>query len=328
MRRLLSCLSLATLWVCVHASAALAQSSGGSFGGGSFGGGGGGGGGSWGGGGGSYGGGSYGGGGGSLSGGGLCCVVLFILVVYGLAFLLKAGRRPRSGSPAWGGMDVSALVLAIDWRARRDLQQALDRLARSGATGSRQGLVRLLRETATHALRHERSWLYAAVSNYQPMSPPQAEGAFRRIAQTARSRFQHELVRGEGGGARAAEGPQMRARRHEGEGVVVLTIVVAARRELIDVRDPRDARALGGALRAFAAIGPADLVALEVIWSPAAEEDRMSTAELEVLYPELVRLDERSVVGRVFCGHCRAPFAGELSACPHCGAPREGARRG
>lgn len=52
--------------------------------------------------------------------------------------------------------------------------------------------------------------------------------------------------------------------------------------------------------------------------SPSEETDRMSSAELEVLYPQWVRLDEG--VGRVVCAHCRAVWARELLRCPACGA--------
>lgn len=55
---------------------------------------------------------------------------------------------------------------------------------------------------------------------------------------------------------------------------------------------------------------PDDMRALEVIWSPSEENDRMSSLELEQLYPELIPLG--SGVGRYVCGFCRAPFPREL----------------
>lgn len=110
---------------------------------------------------------------------------------------------------------------------------------------------------------------------------------------------------------------------HEGDGVVV-TLIVAARRELFDVHADPDAREIRQLLASLRASGTSDFVALEVVWSPATEGDRMSTAELEARYPELARLDEATVGGRVFCAHCRGPFADELRTCPHCGAPHRG----
>ena len=130
-------------------------------------------------------------------------------------------------------------------------------------------------------------------------------------------------MRGDQAGVRRADpGPQS-ARRTEGEGVVVVTLVVAARREIVDVADPRDAHALRQLLANLSSMVAHQLTAIEVVWSPAAENDRMSTAELEVLYPDLAKIDERSVAGRVFCAYCAGPFAAELMKCPHCGAALE-----
>ena len=68
------------------------------------------------------------------------------------------------------------------------------------------------------------------------------------------------------------------------------------------------------------------MVALEVVWSPAAENDRMSTAELEQFYPEMKLIDPNSIAGRVFCAYCNGPFPAELLNCPHCGAPAEASK--
>lgn len=100
--------------------------------------------------------------------------------------------------------------------------------------------------------------------------------------------------------------------------------MVAARSEPLEREstDPAmDAVRLLSALEDVA--NPASLAAVEIIWSPAAEEDRMSTAELEQRYPELRKIDETAIAGRVFCAYCRGPFAMELLECPHCGAPIE-----
>ncbi|MCS6798552.1 MAG: DUF1517 domain-containing protein [Myxococcota bacterium] len=252
-----------------------------------------------------------------------------LVLVVGLLVALQAARRrygtmgPLSASGrAWAGIDVSGIMLAIDWRARPFVQAALDRMARSGQTGSRRGLVALLGQTVDLLLRAEPAWLYAAVYNQHPTSPQLAEAAFRQKAADARSRFRHELVRNAEGRTQSAEGPRMRAREEEGEGLVVVTLVVAARGVLLDVHDAADASQIRTALAALRALDEQRLVALEVVWSPAAEQDRMSSAELEALYPELARLrGVQQVVGRVFCRYCSGPFAAELGRCPHCGAP-------
>lgn len=81
-----------------------------------------------------------------------------------------------------------------------------------------------------------------------------------------------------------------------------------------------DAGEISDALADRAAVESQELVAIEVVWSPAAEEDRMSTAELEQHYPELALVDPESIAGRIFCPYCGGVFAMELLSCPHCGA--------
>jgi uncharacterized membrane protein len=338
-------------------SAATAQHTGGHFGGGSFGGGGGGRGGGFGGGGGLGSSGGFGGGssrssggvyvwhGGSSGGGGNCgdqAVGMFLMIVISMIVLIVKSRIGGDASytgsapsvPHYGGglsyeapIDVSAISLAIDWRARAQLQARLAELARTGDTGTPGGLATLLHETVVELRRCEVSWLYAGAVNASPAPPAIAEGTFRRVAQDMRSRYKLDVVAARDGAVQTAEAPAMRAREHEGQGVVVVTLVVAARREIPDISRAADANELRLLMRNLGGLTARDLVALEVIWSPAVEEDRMSTAELEALYPELRVIDEHTVVGRVFCGYCGAPFAAELPRCPNCGAPSSDALR-
>ena len=127
----------------------------------------------------------------------------------------------------------------------------------------------------------------------------------------------------EAAGATVLEGDagELSAKSREGPGVVLVTVVVAARRELTDVGREQNAHEVFDLLAELDALTADQLVAFEVIWSPAAEDDRMSTAELEALYPEVSRLDEVTVGGRVFCEYCGGPYPDELRACAHCGAP-------
>jgi len=326
--------AVALLFVCAQPAAA--QDTGSSFGGGDFSSGGSYSGGS------DYSGGGYSGGssydssssgGGWSSGGGGDCggagpliglllVAIMLIVIVNAAS--KGGQRLRRvADEVDDEIDVSAVSLGIDWRARRELQARFAELAASGEVASREGRVRLLRETCLLIRRAEQSWLYAAVKNHSLASRETAEESFRLTAADARARYKKELVRGDEAGVRRADPGEQAARRSEGEGVVVVTLVVAARREIVDVENPRDAAALRQLLSILSSMVAHQLAAIEVVWSPAAENDRMSTAELETLYPELAKIDERSIAGRVFCAYCNGPFAAELMKCPHCGAPFE-----
>jgi len=324
--------AMCAIWIATAAVPVIAQSTGGSFGGGSFGGGGG-----YSGGGGGFSGGSsfssggYSGGGGG--GGGLpltCAIPMFIGFVV-LSLVIQAAKKkgggggayvPQHGARGWSQVDISAIRLGIDWRARKDVQARLTQLAQSGQTQSQAGLATLLRETVLMLRRCELSWLYASVSNYHPMSAASAEGIFRQLGIQARSAFREELVRNADGSTTSKDAPEMRAHKHEGEGVVVVTLIVAAKKEIVDIQTIDHADQIKRLLDDMVSCAnPHTLVAMEVVWSPAAENDRMSTAELEQNYPDLKKIDETSIAGRIFCEYCRGPFAMELLKCPHCGAP-------
>jgi uncharacterized membrane protein len=169
------------------------------------------------------------------------------------------------------------------------------------------------------------SWLYVGYRDAGSMPPEQARAIFQQLANDARSRFQHELVRGHQGRVQQSEAPEMKAHANEGQGTVVVTILLATRRPVQGIASP-DAAQIRHALSDRGALLPHHLVALEVVWSPATENDRMSTAELEQHYPELRLIDPNSIAGRVFCAYCQGPFPMELLNCPHCGAPAEASK--
>jgi uncharacterized membrane protein len=236
------------------------------------------------------------------------------------------GRPPSDDTPSDDArdIDVSSIVLAIDWRARRAIQTQLTWLATSAAVTTRAGRLQLLRDAAGLLLGSESSWLYAAVGNHDPVATAAAEQTFRRLTSDARAAYRKEVVRADEAGVDQASAGDLHARREEGPGVVVVTLVVACRTRILDLADPTNASGLRALLSRVAEHSLDDLVAIEVIWSPAAEADRMSTAELETLYPELRRIDERTMAtGRVFCTYCNGPFTAELMKCPHCGASLE-----
>lgn len=291
-----------------------------------------------------------GGGGGGMGCSGCCC----ILLVFGLIVVaIVIGARGKSGSgpngpglggPGLGGpgfgagpgssmgsyhgpnaMYVTSLSLGIDWRARAQLQAHLKRLAETGDTRSPGGLAQLLSETVLALRRNELSWLYAAYKDEGGQAPQNAQPAFTRLAQDLRSRFQSEVVRGASGQLQQQDGPAVTAKANEGEGTVAVSIVLATRRPMQGFQ-VQDATQIRAALADRGALQGAQLVALEVIWSPAAESDRMSTAELETVYPEMKLIDPNSIAGRIFCAYCSGPFPAELLNCPHCGAPAEASK--
>jgi hypothetical protein len=128
------------------------------------------------------------------------------------------------------------------------------------------------------------------------------------------------VVRNVDGTVTEAAPGELAARPEEGPGLVVVTVVTVARRKLGEVADLRDATSIRDALDDRCSVAADQLVAFEVVWSPAAEQDRMSSAELEQHYPDLSLIDPTTIAGRIFCSYCQGPFPMELLKCPHCGA--------
>jgi uncharacterized membrane protein len=268
-------------------------------------------------------GGGGGGAGGAGLGAGFClCLGIVVLLVLVAAFRKKSGGGAPPPYTGPNPMFASQLTLGIDWRARREVQEQLARLAASGQAGTKEGRAHLLRETVLALRRAELSWLYVGYRDGGgPLGPAQAQQTFTQWASDARARFKKELVRGDAMGVREQQAPELRARSHEGQGTVVVHLIVVARRPLAGVAQTTSADAIRRALSERGALDADALVALEVVWSPAAENDRMSSAELEQFYPEVRLIDPNTIAGRVFCSYCNGPFAMELLTCPHCGAP-------
>lgn len=185
-------------------------------------------------------------------------------------------------------IDVTALMLGIDAQARPEVQRAMNDIAEMGDSGSPAGLVQMMREAIAVLRGVRRHWTHAGVENAKPMPEAKAEGRFVELTQRARSRFEEELIRNADGVITRSDASPLPA--SDVPGVVVVTLVVAARGELADVSDVRDEDQLERAFDGLMGVNADDFVAMEVIWSPADENDRATVAMVESKYPELTRL--------------------------------------
>jgi uncharacterized membrane protein len=319
-------------WVLCLTSIAFAQRTGGSMGGGGFHGGGGGG--YSGGGGGGYhgGGGYYGGGSGSrgmdarlvsyLIGGTL---LIGSTLVWGARTVLRERRLNREFAEGryivpGTAVDVTVLRVALDARVRPFVQKELDRIARTADTKTKAGLLKSLNEVARLLRRLRDTWVYAGAINEDMRDVDRAQATFERHVANARATFQHELVRNRDGVLTTAEAPASTPRAEEGPGLVLVTVVVAARAELFTVKDIASADDLRLALEALSGLTDEILEAMEIVWTPADPDDRMSSVELEALLPGVIFPIPGAMVGKVVCAHCAAPVPKELRSCLHCGA--------
>lgn len=91
--------------------------------------------------------------------------------------------------PIDGPIDVSAIVIGLDHRARADVQSAMRAIAEQGDTRSKAGLVRMLRAAIDVLAGAEASWMYGHAEGGPPVAAQDAKARFTEVAHRARSRF-------------------------------------------------------------------------------------------------------------------------------------------
>jgi uncharacterized membrane protein len=322
--------------VCLLIGSYASADTGGSMGGGSWGGGGGGGGGghsSSGGGGGGYsggGGGSYSyhssGGGGSMSTGAMVAIMVLVFIIWLVVKLAEQSKHETLSMgntyypPSGDQVDVSVVRIAIDGRARKFVQAELARIAKIADTATQEGRAAMLSEVTLMLRRVRDAWVYGGAVNEPVRYIGEAKPVFDRHVMDARARFTHQTVQNEQGKIHTQAAPDYIPRSHEGEGLILVTIVVAARGELFTVAHIGDGEDLRKALEAASHRSASDLVAIEIIWQPSEETDRLSSIELEAKYPrpDIIPI-AGALVGKMFCSYCGGPYPAELVSCPHCG---------
>lgn len=184
-------------------------------------------------------------------------------------------------------MDVCVLQLALDATARPEIQRAMDEIAVAGDTTRPSGLLKMLVEAIALLRSHASAWSHAGATDAAPMSADLAESAFNAAAHSARSRYEEEIVRNFDGQLTREPGQPLPETQQPGR--VVVTFVVAARRAIRDANG-LDRAAIEAVLTDLVALEPEELVALEVVWSPADDNDRMSLSAMTARYPELFEL--------------------------------------
>lgn len=263
---------------------------------------------------------------------GMLLVFIGAVVVIALIGLAKGGSNNYGGGPepllGGGGytpiatVDVSVLRIALDGRARKFVQAALAKIATIADTATAEGRHALLREVALLLRRSRDAWVYGGAVNEPLRTLSAAKVVFDKHVDSARSRFRTETITNVQGKQSAAPAGHFTPRTDEGEGLILVSIIVAARSELFTVKHIGNGEDLRIALEAAPYRDPSDLVAIEIVWQPSEDGDRLSSIELEAKYPhpEVLPIAD-ALVGKTFCSYCSGPFPGELVSCPHCGAP-------
>jgi len=259
----------------------------------------------------SYGGSSYGGGShffflpgfggyGGYGGGMGLFGTIFVLgaVGIGAAMVIRAVRTHRKAmaeggywsddnddaAVAPGRAYLYKLQLALG-RSARSIQDRLSDFAARGDTTTEAGLASLLQQSALEILRHKDSVRYAAAEARGPMTLTNAETAMNGVSLSERSRFQVERMRAADGRTARSDAPAEEGK--EALELVVVTLVAATRTKLERFGSVANAEELAALLSELGGIPPTGLLGLEVIWTPADENDSMTETDVMTTYPEL-----------------------------------------
>jgi uncharacterized membrane protein len=242
--------------------------------------------------------GGYGGGGGM---GPFGTLMLLGLVGFGAVMIARALRRGTSGAQrGWslgntdddyddaGVLPDRAYVYKVQFglgRSARGIQDRLARFAAEGDTSSSAGLAQLLQQTSLELMRERHSIRYGSVEATGPMSLTNGETKMNGAALAERSRFAVERVRGADGTVRksdtaVAEGAEVLE-------YVMVTVIIAARQPVLDIKELTDQEQLRQVLGSLGGVPPNALLGLEVIWTPADPQDALTSNDLLTGYPDL-----------------------------------------
>lgn len=230
--------------------------------------------------------------------GGLFTILIFIAIAN---FLVQSFRRVSSNGVeevSYGSNpNVSVTRLQVGLLAQaRDLQPELNKIAEFADTNSPEGRAEVLQETSLALLRHPEYWVYAG-GGTQQAKLNSAEGQFNRLALAERSKFSAETLTNVNNQLKAArtqdalpssdelDNPTRLISEGPGEYIIVtLLAATLGRFEIPAINTTDDLRQ---ALRQIGSIPGEQLLAIEVLWTPQAEGDTLTSDDLLAEYPDL-----------------------------------------
>ena len=226
-------------------------------------------------------------------------VVVLLLVVGFVVFVIVAivrRRRINNGEtgPTDDPVDVTLLQFGVQMQARA-IQDRLEKLAERTNADDEGSLAFALRTLAQEMTAQQENVEYGALQRLSRLSLPKAEDQFNLWASNERGKFNREVIRSGSHGVKRQqkEWKTDGLRDEDGQLAVaeffVISVVLASRSVALP-KELRDSAQLTEVLDGLAGIRTEELVALEVVWSPAATSDSMSREDMESRYPGLISL--------------------------------------
>ncbi|ARV60870.1 hypothetical protein BZZ01_21625 [Nostocales cyanobacterium HT-58-2] len=227
--------------------------------------------------------------------------LLSILVFFAIAnFLVRSFRRVSSGESPVGdtsnpSVSVNRLQVGL-LASARDLQNELNYIAETADTNSPEGRAEVLQETSLALLRHPEYWVYAGAGNQQ-VRLNAAEAQFNRLSLAERSKFTEETLSNVNNQLKEATPKDALPAAGEldnptrlitsGPGEYIIVTLLAATLGKYQLPEINNADDLRQALRQFGSIPGEQLLAMEVLWTPQAKGDTLTSDDVLAEYPDL-----------------------------------------
>ncbi|MGJ5672389.1 MAG: DUF1517 domain-containing protein [Nostochopsis sp.] len=231
-------------------------------------------------------------------GGGLFGLLIFLAIA---GFLVQSFRRAVSdggddiGYSSNPTVSISQLQVGLLANAR-SLQPELNYIAETADTNSSQGRTEVLQEASLALLRHPEYWIYAGGGTQQARLNA-AESTFNRLTLAERSKFNEETLSNVNNQLKAATRKETLPSADEldnptrliteGPGEYIIVTLLAATLGKFEIPQINNADDLRQALRQIGSIPGEQLLAFEVLWTPQAQGDVLTSEDVLTQYPEL-----------------------------------------
>jgi uncharacterized membrane protein len=255
-----------------------------------------------------YRGGGYGGGGFGFSpfmpfygigfgGGGLFSMLVMMAIA---AYLFQTFRNTFGDSALADSENptISIAQVRVGLMAQaRSLQLDMDRIAFNADADTPTGRAKVIQEVSLALLRHPEYWVYGSAATELPKLSG-AETVFNRLAMSERSKFTEETLANLNGkvtspklngSTTTAITPQTPAELVALNGdaeYVIVTLLVATHSQLKFPKINNEAD-MKQTLNQIGSLPASDLLAIEVVWTPQADGDSLSSDDIMAHYPDL-----------------------------------------
>lgn len=223
-------------------------------------------------------------------------VVLLLLGIAGgliLWWLMSRDKGSGQSAAAAAGelendvVTVTKLQLGLLAEAR-ELQSELTQLSLDADLESSEGLAEFLSECSLALLRKPEYWTHARTESTTYKSREDAQKAFGELSMTERSKFTAETFSNMEGRVRERELNADEA-ADPGEYIVV-TLLVGTEDDKPLFESVYSADEVQAALQKLGAVTPDYLLVFELLWTPQAESDSLTSEDLLLEYSDMVQL--------------------------------------